>query len=144
VALKFLSYRARSEAEVKSHVRLRGYTAAVIESVVKKLRVQNVLDDETFAQNWTRSRCDRGYGPKRIEQELRAKGIDRAVIREAIGKTFDVGDEKKRAKSILEKRFNEHQLTDPKVLRRAIAFLQRRGFNAQLVYCLLRNGFRED
>jgi len=123
---------------------LRGYTTVVIEAVTKQLRARKLLDDETFAQNWVLFRLDRGYGPKRIEQELEVRGIDPLIIRQAIGKTFDLEVEEKKAKIVLEKRFKEQLLSDPKILRRAIAFLQRRGFTGHVVNRLLRNGVQED
>jgi regulatory protein len=112
--------------------------------VVKQLRAQSLLDDATFAQNWALVRFERGYGPKRIEQELAVKGVLRPVICEAIRKSFNQGDEEQKAKSLLEKRFKEHQLRDPRVLRRAVAFLQRRGFSLQALHRLLRNAVQED
>lgn len=144
MALKFISYRARSEAEVKSHLLLRGYATADVETAVTHLRIQNFLDDETFAQNWALYRANRGYGPKRIEQELKVRGIVQPLIREAIRKTFNPGDEEQKAQLLLEKKFKPHQLSDPKVLRRAVAFLQRRGFSDRVVHRLLRNGVQEE
>ena len=129
---------------MKQHLLLRGYTRVEIEAVTKQLRAERFLDDETFAENWTLSRFDRGYGPKRIEQELKSKGIDPRVIHEAICKSFNLGDEEKKAKLLIEKRFKEDFLSDPKILRRAIAFLQRRGFTGQVVHRLLRSGVQED
>jgi regulatory protein len=123
---------------------LRGYSAAVAESVVNQLRSQSFLDDATFAQNWASVRSARGYGPQRIERELEVKGIPRPAIREAVGKLFNQADEEQKAKSLLEKKFKVHRLGDPKVLRRAAAFLQRRGFTAQVVHRLLQNAVQED
>ena len=105
----------------------------------------NYLNDETFARNWARSRAEtRGYGPKRIEQELRTKGIDPARIRHVIRETFDQSDESARAKSLLEKRFKNRQLDDPKLLRRAVGFLQRRGYSSQVIFDLLKYPLEED
>lgn len=111
---------------------------------MKQLRAQSLLDEETFAQNWALVRCDRGYGPNRIEQELKAKGIVQSLIREAIRKTFNQGEEERQAKLVLEKKFKRHQLTDPKALRRAAAFLQHRGFSSQIVFDLLGHPVQEE
>jgi regulatory protein len=70
--------------------------------MLEKLRSLNYLNDEAFARNWARSRAEtRGYGPKRIEQELRSKGIGQALIREVMRETFGQLDESARAKSLL-------------------------------------------
>ena len=107
--------------------------------MLEKFRSLNYLNDETFARNWARSRAEtRGYGPKRIEQELRSKGIGQALIREVMDKTFAPGDESARAKSLLDKRFKNQQLDDQKMLRRAAGFLQRRGYNSKVIFDLLK------
>ncbi len=111
---------------------------------MKRLRAQSVLDDSSFAQNWALSRFDRGYGPKRIEQELKAKGVVPPLIRDVICKTFNQEDEKGKARLLLDKRFKGHNLSDPKILRRAATFLQRRGFSSQVVFELLGHPVQEE
>lgn len=106
---------------------------------MEKLRSLNYLNDETFARNWARSRAEtRGYGPKRIEQELSTKGIGQDLIREVVGETFGQGDESAKAKSLLKKKFKSEQFDDPKTLRRAVGFLQRRGYSSKVIFDLLK------
>jgi regulatory protein len=112
---------------------------------LEKLCSLNYLNDETFARNWARSRAEtRGYGPKRIEQELRTKGVAPALVREVVGETFGQVDESKKAKSLLEKRFKSKQLDDPKMLRRAAGFLQRRGYSSKVILGLLKQPLEDD
>ncbi len=113
--------------------------------MLEKLRSLKYLNDEAFAENWARSRAEtRGYGPKRIEQELRTKGIGQALIREVMRETFDQVDESARAKSLLEKRFKSKQLDDPKMLRRAVGFLKRRGYSSKVIFDLLKYPLEDD
>jgi SOS response regulatory protein OraA/RecX len=99
----------------------------------------NYVDDGSFARNWALAKAQsRGYGPKRIEQELTTKGIVPSVIREVIRETLDHCDEKTQAKKFLANRFRREDLRDPKTLRRAIAFLQHRGYSDQVISDLLR------
>lgn len=96
------------------------------------------LNDEAFARSWALSRAEtRGYGAKRIEQELKSKGISLAVTRQAIREAFEREGEKEKAKKLLAKRFGEGGLKDSKVLRRAIALLQRRGYSSEIIFELL-------
>jgi regulatory protein len=123
----------------------RGYSIAIAEGMLEKLRSLNYLNDEAFARNWARSRAEtRGYGPKRIEQELRTKGIGQALIREVMRETFGQIDESARAKSLLEKRFKTKQFDDPKMVRRAVGFLQRRGYNSKVIFDLLKCPLEDD
>ena len=112
---------------------------------MEKLRSLNYLNDETFARNWARSRAEtRGYGPRRIERELRTKGIAEALIREVVGASFGQVDERKKAKSLLEKRFKSKQFDDPKMLRRAAGFLERRGYSGKVIGDLLKHPLEDD
>jgi regulatory protein len=113
--------------------------------MLEKLRSLNYLNDEAFARNWARSRAEtRGYGPKRIEQELKTKGISPALIRVVMRETFGQVDESTRAKSLLEKRFKSKQFDDPKMVRRAVGFLRRRGYTSKVIFDLLRYPLEDD
>jgi regulatory protein len=143
--LHYLAYRSRSEAEIRSYLLRRGYQPDVGDRVLKKLRSLNYVDDESFARNWAVAKAQsRGYGPKRIEQELTTKGIVPSVIREVIRETLDHREEKTQAKKLLAKRFQREDFRDPKTLRRAIAFLQHRGYSDQVISDLLRDANGED
>lgn len=114
------------------------------ETILAKLRSLNYLDDQTFARNWARSRAQtRGYGPKKIEQELQTKGIGRALIQQVIRETFGTGDESENARKLLEKRFRNQKLEGPKMLRRAAAFLERRGYSRHVIVELLNGPVEE-
>ena len=138
-ALRYLGYRARSVAEVKNYLRRRGAADAVVEATIEKLGGFNFINDETFARNWALSRAQsQGYGPRKIEQELRTKGVVDAIIRAVVKELFEQEDEENRARKILKKQFTSENLQEPRVLRRAVAFLQRRGYSSKVIYTLLR------
>ncbi len=138
-ALRFLDYRPRSAAEVHDHLIRRGYSDAAAAEALEKLYSLSYLNDENFARTWASSKFTRrGYGPKRIEQELRAKGIREAVIRDVLRETCDPEREADRARSLLAKKFDSQDFSDPKVVRRAIGFLQRRGYRSQVILALLK------
>jgi regulatory protein len=122
-----------------------GYSHLVAERTLEKLGDLNYLNDEAFARNWAQSRTrSAGYGAKRIEQELKAKGIEPSLRRQVIREACDRDNEKENAKRILERKFKDETLSDPKILRRAAAFLQRRGYGGETVFELLRDRREED
>ena len=124
---------------MKSYLLRRGATDAVVDAAIEKLSGFNFIDDETFARNWALSRAQsQGYGPGRIEQELQIKGVADAVIRAVIKEIFAQEDEEKRARKILKKKFVGENFQEPRVLRRAVAFLQRRGYSSKVIFTLLR------
>ncbi len=145
LALRYLSYRPRSEFEVKNYLRQKGCEPQVSEAVLAKLRSLHYLDDPSFAQIWARSRLEsRGYGPRRVEQELRLRGIDAKVIRETIQQSLQRTSEQESARRILTKRFGGGSLVDAKARRRAVALLQRRGFSSKVIFDLLQYRIDED
>jgi regulatory protein len=144
-ALRFLDYRPRSAAEARDHLISRGYSATAVATTLEKLRSLSYLDDEKFARNWAVSKfISRGYGPKRIEQELRSRGIREALIRDVLREICDPGSEAERARSLLEKKFASQKLADPTVVRRAIGFLQRRGYSSEVIFALLKYPAQDD
>jgi len=123
---------------VKSYLHRRGVAKGVVDATLVKLRGFNFIDDETFARNWALSRAQsQGYGPLRIEQELKNKGVVDAIIRTVVKEIFAEEDEEKRARTILQKKFSSENFQDPRVQRRALAFLQRRGYSSKVIFTLL-------
>ncbi len=143
-AFRFLSYRPRSAAQVHDHLVSRGYSPAAVAAALEKLHSLSYLDDEKFARSWADSRLSRGYGPKRIEQELRSKGIRENLIHEVLRETFDSECEANKARALVAKKFNGQNLTDPKVVRRAVGFLQRRGYSSNVIFTLLKHPTQDD
>jgi regulatory protein len=140
-----LRYRSRSQAEVRTKLSASGYADSVTEQTIRKLRELNYLNDDAFAESWAQYRVkNKGYGPRRIEQELRAKGIEPSLTREAIHALFERGSEKEYAAKLLQRKFRKEQLSDPKTLRRAIAFLQRRGYSSAVIFELLGHAGGQD
>ncbi|NIO08168.1 MAG: recombination regulator RecX, partial [Deltaproteobacteria bacterium] len=75
LALKFLGHRARTEEQVRIKLFQLGHTQTTVDATLERLRSLNLVNDEVFARDWAQSRVTHlGYGPKRIEGELRQKG----------------------------------------------------------------------
>src|SRR3989338_11573895 len=68
-AYKFLSYRPRSEAEVRAKLGQLGFPQKSVDATLEKLHSLSLLNDEAFARDWAQGRAEgRGYGPLRIER----------------------------------------------------------------------------
>ena len=88
-AQRLISYRPRSESELR--LRLTQYVGkwklehSLVEEVLQILKEENVIDDFKFAQWWIEQRSDfNPRGKRMITAELKAKGVDEEIIREAI------------------------------------------------------------
>jgi regulatory protein len=144
-ALNFLGYRARSEAEVRTKLTQSGFSSKIVQPTLEKLRSLKLLDDEAFARSFAQTRIeDRGYGPLRLERELRLKGIAKTLVGRILDESFARHGGKERARALVERRFRGKDLTDAKTLRRAISFLQRRGYRDAVIAEIVRQPMGDD
>jgi len=88
-AFQYLSYRLRSEKEIRQRLSKRGFDS-VIEKIVKRLQGQGLVDDFAFARFWKDSRVSFKPRSRRLlRQELRQKGITEEVITEVVNDMDD-------------------------------------------------------
>jgi regulatory protein len=84
-ALRLLALRARSRAELQKKLAEREFSKSAIDRVLENLGELGYLDDEAFAVNRARHLAvNRLYGDRKIEEQLREKGIDREAAQAAI------------------------------------------------------------
>ena len=139
-AYRYLTYRPRSRAEIESKLHNKGFTDAVVRQVISDLIRLEYVNDREFARQWTRSRVRlRGFGRRRIEQELRSKGIDRDIIRQTFGELFGDDSEFETAKQTARKKLSTMRSVDRETRRRRLAgFLERKGFPFEIIGRVLR------
>jgi regulatory protein len=106
--------------------------------VVADLTARGYLDDEAFARHWVAARASRGYGPARLRAELRARGIDTALIEAALTGVGDDGD-LERARAVARRRLPALQRDDrARTAARLRDHLLRRGYPASVVARVVR------
>ena len=128
-ALRYLSYRNRSRAEVHRKLAQR-YPSEVVEQVIARLVEQSYLDDVAFAMEWRRQReRRRPRGQSLLQQELQVLGVDREVIREAL-EGIEEADNAYQAAGTITRRFaaTDSGADYARFRQKVWAFLQRRGF----------------
>ncbi len=130
-ALRLLSQRPRSEAEIRARLRRRGYEADTIQQVLVKLKERKLVDDVAFARFWRENRESfRPRSRRLIDLELRQKGVEAKAIAEA---TAGVDDEISAYKAAQKKAKSLGGLDYPSFSNRLGAFLRRRGFAYDLI-----------
>jgi regulatory protein len=132
-ALTFVSYRPRSEREVRDRLRRRQFAPDAIDYAVEKLRGWRYLDDRAFAEFWVENRIEHApRGRRSLADELRAKGVDREVAGEVIDESGL--DEQGDALEVARKRQRSLSGLDEQTQRRRLAaFLARRGYGWDVV-----------
>lgn len=89
-ALRALSYRPRSETEVKRKLSELGFNQEVIDETVDRLRSAGLLGDNQFARAWVENRSTfRPRSRRFLAIELRQKGVADDVIQDALDETVD-------------------------------------------------------
>jgi len=90
-AYQYLSYRPRSEGELRQRLYQRDFDVEVVEKAITKLKEQNLIDDLAFAQFWKDNRLSfKPKSKKLINRELRDKKIAAEIVEEV---TKDIDDE---------------------------------------------------
>jgi len=130
-ALRLLVRREHSAQELRYKLTSRGYPAVLAEQVVVALREQGALSDRRFAENYTQARFERGFGPLRIEAELRERGVSAGLVDTALADPdFDWTLSAYRQRR---KRFGAGVPGDFSDRARQMRFLQQRGFTNEQI-----------
>ncbi|MEQ1440492.1 regulatory protein RecX [Fontimonas sp. SYSU GA230001] len=82
-ALRLLSRREHSAAELKYKLGRRGHEEGQAQEIVERLGTAGWQSDARYAEMLLRNRADRGYGPLRVRAELEAARVADAIIRAA-------------------------------------------------------------
>lgn len=139
--LDYLGYRPRTEREIRIRLTDLAVPEEVAERVTERLRELGFLDDARFAHQFAASRArSRGYGPRRIEADLRRKGIDARTAREAVAEACPSETQDELLVGQVEKALHRYR-NEPDERKREhkiMAFLARRGFEAPAVREALR------
>ena len=134
-ALDLVSRREHSRHELMQKLNKRfPETMPIIEEALDKLALNNILDDERFAEMYLNSRARKGFGPKKIEMELYSKKVDSILIGNAI-EAYENWTEN--AENELKKKFKGSQPTDYKSKMKQKQFLFNRGFSTQIIEQIL-------
>ncbi|MHB8840469.1 MAG: regulatory protein RecX [Candidatus Aquicultor sp.] len=145
-AVLLLSYRARSEHEVSQRLKTAGFDPEIISDAINELRRLGYLNDDDFAQSWTKSRMtSKLYGPKRIKQELKQKGIADEIIAEKLEETASPDKEYELAKKLAETKVPTYKDLDKNAsFRRLSQFLLRRGYTPSTVYDVCKDVLKDE
>ena len=83
-ALRLLARREHSAVELKTKLLNKGWPEDHVDQVIPSLAEAGLQSDQRFAEAFARQRAGRFYGPRRIQAEMAQRGIDSALIHEAI------------------------------------------------------------
>lgn len=134
VALRLLSKRDRTEAELKEKLKRKGFSEKIIDDTVTYLKKKGFIDDSKFIQRAKEIAEDRFLGKMGLKNYLIRRGIDKELLY-----SLPEVDEFSIAEKLLERK--KHLIKDipaEKKKAKIAGFLLRRGFSWDTVNKFLK------
>lgn len=130
-SLNYLSFRQRSTKEMHTYLKTKGFSEDEIIRAIDYLTERQYLDDSLFAKSFLLDKTNLNkFGRKRIEYELRLKGIDSTTISNVIEENIDSDEELENCIKLASKKLPSYKNDDPiKRYRKLSGFLQRKGYD---------------
>ena len=131
-SFKFLSYRPRSEKEVRRYLVKKKADDLTLERIINSLKEHNFINDFDFTKWWIEQRTKfRPKAARLIKIELLQKGIDKDLIEEILqDKTIQTETDLDKAKKIAQKKILRYKNEEPqKKYEKMVRFLASRGFD---------------
>lgn len=140
-ALHYLGYRARSRREVETYLAGKEISPTAIEAVIIRLNHHGYLNDTAFSETWVRDRETlKPKSTRALRYELRQKGVADADMDAAL----DLVDDAENAWRLTEARLAYWlQLDEPTLKRKLGGYLQRRGFDYEIIRTVLERVLAE-
>lgn len=135
-AMALLARREHSRVELEGKLASRGMPADRITDVLNDLEREGSLSDRRYAEAFVRQRFEKGYGPVRIAQELRQRGVGAdsvTAVLAQVGIVEGLDPWTRGAIRVRAKRFGLAAPDDPRERARQERYLRYRGFTGEQV-----------
>ncbi|SHJ56228.1 regulatory protein [Anaerobranca californiensis DSM 14826] len=141
LALKYLSYRGRTEYEIVNYLQSKGFSDEIITTVINKLKEYNYINDMDYIICFHRNQTkNKGNGPIKIQYRLQQKGIckdkyyqiEKEENTDYYSIALEQGKKKLKGKNDIDS------------LRKTYAFLLRKGFPMEVVSKVINNLKKEE
>jgi regulatory protein len=140
-ALRFLSYRPRSEAEVHRYLQGKKVSPVIEAEVVERLTAAGLLDDQAFASYWVENR--ESFNPRgrhALRYELRQKGLSEETITLALE---DIDEEDSAYRALINRARRMPPLDRGSFRKKLGSFLRRRGFSYEAISAALERTWQD-
>jgi len=139
ILLDQLTGRARSRSDLAARLAQRDVPEEIAGRLLDRFEEVGLVDDAAFARGWVEQRqAGRGLARRALAQELRRKGIDDEVAREALDE-IDPDDEVEAARTLVRRRLRTVRDLDQQVaVRRLSGMLARKGYPPSVAFRVVR------
>lgn len=140
-AIKYISYRPRSEKEIADKLIAKGFDRQTADAAIDRLKETGYINDANYAKALAGSRMrNKSWGPLKISADLKRRGLADSIIKESIGLIRPL--EESTARNALDKWMRLKGVTAPidrDAMPKAYRFLKSRGFSDATVGRVIRN-----
>ncbi|MEU7300352.1 recombination regulator RecX [Streptomyces sp. NPDC007206] len=145
ICLRLLTGTPRTRKQLADALRKREIPEDVAEEVLSRFEEVGLIDDGAFADAWVESRHHgRGLARRALAQELRTKGVDSALIDEAVSQ-LDSEQEEATARELVARKLRATRGLDrDKRLRRLAGMLARKGYPEGMALRVVRRALEEE
>lgn len=145
ICLRLLTGTARTRKQLADALRKKEIPDEVAEQVLSRFEDVGLIDDAAFADAWVESRHhSRGLARRALVRELRTKGVDAAVIDEAVDQ-LDPDQEEATARELVARKLRSTRgLERDKRLRRLAGMLARKGYGEGMALRVVRRALEEE
>lgn len=139
-ALRLLAQREHSRAELQRKLAMHEETPGELAKALDDLQARGFIDEQRVIDSLVHRRAAR-LGAARVKQELQAKGLPPEAVAQAVAALRH--NEVERAREVWRRKFGE-PAEDAAGRIRQMRFLLMRGFDAAVVYCVVRMPHPDD
>lgn len=145
ICLRLLTGTPRTRKQLADALRKREIPDEAAEEVLSRFEDVGLIDDAAFADAWVESRHHgRGLARRALVRELRTKGVDSAVIDEAVGQLDSEQEETTARELVARKLRSTRGLDRDKRLRRLAGMLARKGYGEGMALRVVRQALEEE
>jgi regulatory protein len=142
-AYRILARRDHTRWELSGKLRRKGFSPRAVDHAVRRCLDLGYLDDMRTAEHMAADLVRRGYGSLKIRQTLARKGLDDAVVEQAVSGVSRGDDLILAARRMLEKKRHRLDRETDAWKRRQLAcrYLASRGFSRDVIDRVVGDGF---
>jgi len=139
ILLDQLTGQARSRKELADKLAKRLVPDEIANRLLDRFEEVGLVDDEAFARSWIASRQPgKGLARRALAQELRRKGVDDEVAREALDE-IDPEEEREVGRALVRKKLRAmSRLDEQAMVRRLVGMLARKGYSPGMAFAIVR------
>ncbi|MER6225389.1 recombination regulator RecX [Streptomyces sp900105755] len=145
ICLRLLTGTPRTRKQLADALRKREIPDDVVEEVLSRFEEVGLINDSAFADAWVESRHHgRGLARRALARELRTKGVDSALIDEAVAQ-LDSEQEEETARELVARRLRSTRGLDrDRRIRRLAGMLARKGYSEGMALRVVRRALEEE